>query len=95
MIAYESELFARDAGAMLSPRLAWRKKHGAQTLHDDCIDDEGFSSWIAWRDSDCVADTGFPRMRREEFGEGPTEDEALGDLAVKRGIPLWNEEPLP
>jgi len=85
-----NELFPSDVGAMLSPRLVWRKKHGVQTAHSADCGDEDFLPWFCWLDSDCARPGEMPGFRAP-CGYGRTEDEAMRDLAVTRGIPLWNE----
>lgn len=72
---------------MLSPKLAWRKKHGVQTWNSPHCEDP----WCAWLDSDSSEPGGVPNDL-ESCGFGATEDEAMGDLAVRRGFKLWNEE---
>jgi hypothetical protein len=90
------ELFDPTTFAMLSPRLAWRKRHGVQTLHNrDFEDDAEYLPWISWLASDCSEPDGIPNCDPESCGYGKSEDEAMCDLAVKRNIRLWNEEVAP
>jgi hypothetical protein len=71
-----SELF--DVPESLSPRLAWIKKHRA-TVHWSEEDAE----YYAYMGSCCSVDW---------YGWGETEDDALFEMAKKRGLKLWNEE---
>jgi hypothetical protein len=83
------ELFPPDSVAMISPRLAWIKKHGVRTHHSRAFED---AEWLPW----CAA-FGEPFEVINEQGDGAlgfgqTEDEAIIDLAVKFDVKLWNEE---
>jgi hypothetical protein len=90
-----AELFDLETVAMLSPRLAWLKKHRIHTAHYPIFDGtqespetgELLFPWIAW----------IERVRDELPGPrntatGHTQDEAVTALAVKFSLPLWNEE---
>ena len=59
-----------------SPRLAWMRRHGIETATD-------LIEWIAWQP--CA---GEPDVE----ATGPTEDDAICELAKKLGLRLWNEE---
>jgi hypothetical protein len=82
------ELFSTDSGAMLSPRLAWIKKHGVR-LHHSPIEYPG-NPWCAWfPDNEEIG--GIPD-RDDLCGYGATEDEAICELAKIYNLKLWNEE---
>ena len=59
-----------------SPRLAWMKRYGVFTYHDE----RGY--YVSLYDAK-------PSSRTSFF---ETEDEALASWAAGCGIPLWNEE---
>lgn len=101
------ELFAPEEMASDSPRLAWMKRHGIITWHDDGVRGgvqavpaqwfAGFQVWLpnesgmAFFAIEC-AENGDTRI-----GIGKTEDEALAHLmtcadASRRRLKLWNEE---
>lgn len=74
-----SELF--DISESLSPRLAWMRKHGIQTLEGfDCVDQ--VPVWAAFPDE---ADIG-----KGTACDGDTEMEAIEKLAGRLNIKLWN-----
>ena len=83
------ELFDVSSVQQDSPRLAWCKKHNVQKLYSP---GECWKPWSAWVGDlgDCLSMYGDHGV-----GVGDTEDEALADLANKRGIKLWNEEAQP
>lgn len=91
-----AELFDLETVAMLSPRLAWLKRHRIHTVQYPVFDGstenpetgEPLLPWIAY----------LERVRGELPGPrntatGHTQDEAITALAVKFSLPLWNEEP--
>lgn len=95
----ESDLFPADVGQLDSPRLAWMKRHGVITLRHQSekwlIEATWFAGFQAWHPElggvDFFAvETGANGDSR--IGEGDTEEEALGALARRAGIRLWNEE---
>lgn len=67
-----------DAPEQPSPRLAWMRKHNIHVRRDP---EEG--EWVA----STQGPTGV-----NYWGFGETEDEAMAELALKRGWKLWNEE---
>ncbi len=80
---------------MLSPKLAWLFFHELETEHltnggEECPKSgDEIPHWVCrlkvprrWEDG-----IWSPR----EIGSGDTEEEACADLAVRRGINLWNE----
>lgn len=77
-----------------SPRLKWMKKHGVHTMHnkgvnpgDECdVTGETLYPWCAY-----VGVNVFPKPEGL-LGCGNTEDEAICELAKRRGWKLWNEE---
>lgn len=91
------ELFCSDVGKADSPRLAWMKKHGVITYRTpfDPFDylagvSENAEMTLNQR-RDWFADE-TAQMGDTRIGIGMSEDEALAELAKRRGIPLWNEE---
>jgi hypothetical protein len=82
------ELFSTEAVAMLSPRLAWIKKHGVRLHHSPSEYPD--STWCAWfPDNEEIE--GIPE-REDLCGYGMTEDEAICALATIYDMRLWNEE---
>lgn len=67
---------------VLSPRLAWLKKHDVRTLHTPGYKD-GEKPWSAWTTE---------WHKKGWYVTGSTEDESLANLAKALNIPLWNEE---
>jgi hypothetical protein len=88
------ELFKVET--VLSPRLAWLKRHGLETEHipeggRECPETgDEIPNWV------CRVILPAERMgchyRPNEIGGGDTEEEACADFAVNAGIRLWNEE---
>jgi hypothetical protein len=76
-----------------SPMLAWLKKHRVSTKHNESIEPdeecletgETLFPWCAF-----VGANTFPKPDGL-MGCGNTEHEAIVDLAIKRGLKLWNE----
>lgn len=98
------ELFPAGAVASKSPRLLWLDRHGIVTMSFD--EAHRFGEWDKWvagiapgvTGSDAIAQWFCDECSRNgetTVGQGATEDDALAELAVKHGIPLWNEEPEP
>ena len=93
-----SELFSIPQ--TLSPRLKWLKKHAVHTHFDEgvtpgeeCeVSGERLYPWCALTGEvqTNIADAIFAEEGR--VGYGDTEDDAIYDLATKRGWRLWNEE---
>lgn len=71
----------------LSPRLLWIKQHGIVLSYDDSPAGMEFGPWFASIPHTADADGFCP-----DSGGGPTEDDALADLARNMGIRLWNEQ---
>jgi hypothetical protein len=71
-----SELF--EIKETKSPRLLWMDKHGVWTEKTKFVDfDQPEHAWTA--------------TAAGQVGVGPTEDDAIVDLAKHMGIKLWNE----
>jgi hypothetical protein len=90
----DPELFHAESVAMDSPRIRWMRKWNVRTrqtapelvgMVDEAKGD--LAAWYAEDDRPGVSD-----IDRMTLGSGATEDEALADFAVGRGIRLWNEE---
>ena len=61
-----------------SPRLQWMRKHGVKTEKTEFVDFH--QPEHAWK----AESAGM-------VGVGPTEDDAIVDLAKKNNLKLWNE----
>lgn len=90
------ELFPAEAVQMDSPKLAWLKKHGLETQRNEFAgefseewDDGETPAWVCRVVKDSADMSSY---RPREIAGGKTEEEACAELALIRGIPLWNEE---
>jgi len=93
-----AELFDVETVTMLSPRLAWLKRHRIHTAHNPNFDGTLESPETGERLLPLIAY--IERVRAELPGPrntatGHTEGEAVTALAVKFSLPLWNEEAAP
>lgn len=87
--AMSEYLFPDDTIQMLSPRLRWMLEHKVYTEQSPCLEagDEPWTAWFGIKDPlQFVEAHGL-----QEAGCGETEHDALVDLAVIQGWPLWNE----
>ncbi len=89
------ELFPAEAVTMLSPRLAWMKRHGLETEHlpnggTECP--ETGSEIPHWICRVVKLNPNFSHYKQREIGMGDTEDDACADYAKNAGVRLWNEE---
>lgn len=73
----------------LSPRRAWMKRHGVTVYFSADFEEQG--PWFAWSKEDENTD-GYPKSGH--CSEGETADEAAANLALRKGLKLWNEENL-
>lgn len=87
-----TELFKEHEVAKDSPRVVWMKKHGVKT--HNCPDLAPIN-WCAWERSNYPNgdENGIPN-NPELCGYGPTEDDAIADMARLTKLKLWNEEGL-
>ena len=83
------ELFDPSSVKQDSPRLAWMKKHGLQTMEDKYWSDD--VDWEPWA---CFSptETGENDFNEDSVGTGKTEHDSIVDWTVKHGVKLWNEE---
>jgi len=89
-----SELFPAEAVTAESPKLKWMRLNGVQTLlanpdaDANAEDDLGNAvhKWHAWS-----GPTDFANAYAHHKAGGNTEDDAIVQLALKRGWKLWNE----
>lgn len=73
------ELFPVKQVRMLSPRLAWCKRHAVVTQrHPRAPADEQWSAYST-------------KLRVQRIGRGATEEEACRDFGAKSNVRLWNE----
>jgi hypothetical protein len=102
------ELFPPESVAMDSPKLAWGKRIGLRTWHSIPDDPQAscwFAGLDEWAKDFSAKNQEHFRLYPnslflfeaenyddQRMGVGPTEDEAIYDLAHKNCIPLWNEE---
>lgn len=83
---------------MDSPRLRWIKRHAVKTHHAPEMIETPWMAILPLIDDlhKSVADIMSESCRLYDeaalVGYGTTEDEAIYDLAVNSGTPLWNEE---
>ncbi len=88
-----------DVPESLSPRLAWMRKHGIQTLKRDDLPCEA-GRWEAYvGDYEAAvtktindSDARFYPDESPHLAWGQTEEEAVMELAQNNEWPLWNEE---
>lgn len=86
-----SELFAPEAVVMLSPRLAWMRRHMVSTAKSPCeCDGTPWSAWVG--DLQKCIEKGGDNPRRGGYAVGATEEDAVVALAKARRMRLWNEE---
>lgn len=78
-----------DLPETLSPRLQWIQRHGVSINRDDSPGGIEFGPYFA---SVPTSPEGHPNEWMSCIGSGPTEDDALVDLARNQGLRLWNEE---
>jgi hypothetical protein len=90
------ELFT-DLETVLSPRLKWIAESGILTHHTEGFGETAWMALLPW-DKDKGKDimTIFAESCRlyDEAGQcqyGPTEDDAIVELAKRLQLPLWNE----
>lgn len=81
-----------------SPRLLWIARHGVQTFRIDVrTQDNPWTAFIRHDDQEGTGDVHDDYHRHRSMwgdmlsGHGATEDEAIVEMAQKRGIKLWNE----
>ena len=88
-----------DLPEVLSPRLAWVRKHGVVTLYFDEMHRFGDDDkWMAGLAPGVVGKDNIAQFLCEECGRngdmttghGATEEEAMEDLAMKHEIPHWS-----
>lgn len=90
-----SELFPVEQTTMLSPRLAWLKRHALETERipgGGCESPETGDYIPLWVCRVVKLHPNFSCYREKEIGGGETEDLACADFAINAGIRLWNEE---
>ncbi len=87
----QSEMFAPEAVAMLSPKLLWVQTHDLHVWHTpDLVGDEEDDQGNEIKPWTCAKmSAGGPALSR--CGTGDTEEEALADYAAKHGLGLWNQ----
>ncbi len=85
------ELFPAEAVTMLSPRLAWMKRHEIYTTKGENCGEHPWSAWWGQRNPVHFLELHEADMD-DIMGFGATEEDALVDVAIKWNFPLWNEE---
>jgi len=75
---------------VLSPRLAWMRKHKIEAFQNGELWGESEGTWAATQTVGKILG-----LDACQWATGPTEDEAICNLARKLNLRLWNEpEPL-
>lgn len=80
-----------DVPQTLSPRLTWRQRHGVSIALVTGSEDGAWWAWCGGRSAEQVANGSLPH---EHFAQADSEDAAITAHALRRGLRLWNEEPL-
>ncbi len=75
---------------VLSPRLAWIKKHEIRTHHHE-HSEMPWAAWLPAHDYSKEHSGCYHPAHGDQAGFGMTEEEAVIDLAKTQRMPLWNE----
>ena len=75
-----------------SPRLIWMEEHQIRTHDKPEMEDVRWSAWTPESDWDETHPGCFKIGADDSVGFGPTELDAIADLARKLSLKLWNEQ---